>query len=120
LWSFLLTPLFGTILHYLNARALKQRQLTRTASWWLATSALVTCGALYVTLSVHWEIAAVFEASAMASAFTAVWYIAAGYTQSKYIASTFGTRYAKRSLMKPVCAALTMLILLGLAGTVFN
>lgn len=117
-WSLWLTPVFGTTLHYLNSRTL-QFKTGSALCWWLAGIAL-TLAALFATLTVHWNVAGVMLASSMTSCFTLVWYVFAGRAQSKYIVSSFGSRYVKLPLLPVWLGTACALLALGLVGAMFD
>ena len=113
-WSFVLTPVLGTGVHWLNSRVLQHRQ-TPALMWLLASLAVTVC-AVYLMLSKRWDPAAAFQVSPVLSAFTFVWYVFAGRAQSAHVVSSFGAQYARRPLL-PVCAAFAVtLLLIGLVG----
>jgi hypothetical protein len=119
-WSFLLTPLFGAVLHYANSRVLGQAQLARTALAGLVMSSLVTFIALYMALQNDWGLMTGLRASLVASAYTALWYIFAAYPQSRYVATSFGRHYARKGLAGVVVAAAGLLTLAGAIGLVLE
>ena len=114
-WSLVLTPVFGASVHFMNSRTLQRKE--RTAFAWLLASILVTLSALYVVLSDQWEAARAFQAGPMVSTYTLLWYVLAGHGQSKYIATTFGSKYVKRPLFPLWLGAFTSLFLLGFLGS---
>jgi hypothetical protein len=118
--SLLLTPLFAAVIHFANSRVLKDARLFRVASVWLVIGFVVTGFTMYLVLSARWDMAIPFFIGAILSLYTLIWYFVAGYSQSKYIASSFGAKYRHRSLMMPALAALALLFAIGYAGSFFQ
>ena len=116
MWSFVLTPLFGGVLHYANGRVLNQTALARTATIGLFLNGLVTFTALYMALRTDWDLMTGFRASLIASAYTVLWYMVAAYPQSKYVAASFGRRYVRKGMLAPVLGTAVVLALAGAAG----
>lgn len=113
-WSFVLTPVFGTLVHWLNSRALQHRQ-TAALMWLLASLAVTSCG-LYLALSKRWDLAAAFQVSLLLSAFTFVLYVLSGRAQSAHMVKSFGSQYQKRPLFPVWAVFFVVLLLVGLAG----
>lgn len=115
-WSLFLTPVFGTVIHCLNSRALQHRQV---ASWlWMLASIAVTGWVFHATFSKHWDAAASFQSSAIVSGFTFIWYVFSGRAQSVHITQSFGSQYVKRPLFPLCVTSFAALFLIGLAGEV--
>lgn len=115
-WSLFLTPVFGSVIHYLNSRTLRHRQLAATL--WLLASLAVTVLAFYVTFSKRWDLAASFQASAIVSGFTFIWYVFSGRSQSAHITKSFGSQYVKRPLFPLWVTSFVAMFLIGFAGEV--
>lgn len=115
-WSLFLTPVFGSVIHYLNSRTLQHRQLASVL--WLLASVTVTVLACYFTFSKRWDPAASFQVSVIVSGFTFVWYVFSGRAQSAHITQSFGSQYVKRPLFPLGVATFAAMFLIGLAGEV--
>lgn len=115
-WSLFLTPVFGSLIHYLNSRTLQHRQVP--ALLWLLASLVITVTAMYFTFSKHWDPMAAFQVSAIVSGFTFIWYVFSGRAQSSHITQSFGSRYVKRPLFPGWIASFITLFLIGFAGEV--
>ena len=115
-FAIFLTPVFASIIHFLNSRALQNQKLMRTATISLVTSVVITAIALYMAAFRGWSWVTMFHASLIASAYTLLWYFFAGHYQSKFIAEYCGTRYLKRGLMKFVLLAVICMMLPGYIG----
>lgn len=115
-WSLFLTPVFGSVIHYLNSRALQHRQLAATL--WLLASVTVTVLAFFFTFAKRWDPAASFQVSVIVSGFTFVWYVFSGRAQSAHITQSFGSQYVKRPLFPLGVATFAAMFLIGLAGEV--
>ena len=120
LLSFVLTPLFGAVIHFLNSRALGDKQLVRSATAWLSFGIVATAVSMYATLSVRWTVFSPIGSSIFVSAYTVIWYMLAAQTQSKYLVSNFGTKYPRRSLAKPGLIAGALLLTFGVVGAWFE
>lgn len=118
LWSFLLTPAFGSTLHFLNSRALQQRQVQAAVS--LALGFAATIVSMYLAFSAEWSISSAFRASAIASAYTALWYLFSARAQSQYVTSSFGQQYQRRNISRPVAGVLVAFLAAGGVGTLLH
>lgn len=115
-WSLLLTPLFGTTLHYLNARALADDAARRQALRWLIAAALATVVALFLLLASRPQVLSALHAGTFLLPFTALWYLMAGLRQGKSVIAAFGSRYPRKPLFGAWLGALAALVLLGLVA----
>lgn len=117
-WSLFLTPVFGSLIHYLNSRSLQHRQLA--CLLWLLVSVVVTALAFHLTFSTRWDAAAAFQASSVASGFTFLWYVFSGRSQSVHITRSFGSQYVKRPLLPLWVTSFMAMLLIGAAGEVLT
>lgn len=116
-FSLLLTPLFAAAIHFENSRVLKDARLFRIASVWLFISFVVTVATMFLVLSKRWDVISPFTVGGTLSIYTLIWYFAAGRTQSKYIATSFGAKYQNRGLLTPALWVFILLFAIGYAGT---
>jgi hypothetical protein len=119
-WSFFLTPAFGAALHLQNSRTLGDHKLLRAARLSMALAVAVTGVVAFMALSAEWSTLGLFRASAIASAYTMLWYIFAAHTQSKYIASAYGRLYKRKSLAKPWLATVLLFVVIGGLGELWH
>jgi hypothetical protein len=120
LLCFVFTPLFGAVIHFLNSRALGDKQLVRLATTWLSFGILATVFSMYATLSVRWTVFSPMGSSIFVSAYTVIWYMLAAQAQSKYVVANFGIKYPRRSLAKPGLIAGAVLLAIGAVGAWFE
>ena len=113
LWSFLLTPVFGGVIHVLNARRLGDARLQRTAGLSLVVLLLVTAFGARVAHRLVADEYVLFRASIIVSFVTLVWYFTAGVRQSKHVLEAYGRRYSRKSLLLPALAAAAGLLATG-------
>jgi hypothetical protein len=116
LLSLFLTPLFGATLHFLNARTLGEARLARQAAIGLALGALATAAGIALTLRVQWSFDIVFKASALTAPYTMLWYVLIGHAQSRFVAQSFGTRYARLGMKKAALVTAMLALLVGFAA----
>jgi hypothetical protein len=95
-WSLWVTPLFGAVLQWLNARTLRDADMARASLQWVAVSAIATVFAMAHMLQRDASLASLQVASSLLSPLTCVWYIASGRDHSKRIIARHGRRYRKR------------------------
>jgi len=83
-WSLLFTPVFGSLLHALNWKAMGKPEK--------ATSGFIWAGAflVYMLLSIILPIGKLWVV------FLIVWYFVAGRPQAKYVKETFGEDYDRK------------------------
>jgi len=98
-WSLWVTPLFGTVLQWLNARTLRDADLARTSLQWVAVCAIATAFAMAHMLQHEQSVASLQVASSLLSPLACIWYIASGREHSKRIIACHGRRYRKRSIV---------------------
>jgi len=107
-WSFLFTPLFGSILTFMNWRALGKYEETKKAKRWIWISVLVLVAVAFVPPeAVVKSIPASedFVPFGVAGIFLLTWYFFLGNPQAKYFKNNLG-RYKKRGWGKPLGLAL--------------
>lgn len=112
-WSFIFTPIFGTIIHQLNWRTLGEKKLAAGALGWCVGTIFVGVASAY--LAEMWS-----ESEAVASAiyplamfaYLCLWYSYAGRRQVEYVEERFNGKYTKGSWIFPIGAA--TLVLLGI------
>jgi len=113
LWSFVLTPAFGAVLHVFNAGVIRDARLQRIA--WTSMVILIAAtltGAMMAHGIVHDEFAP-FRASILVSFVTLIWYFVAGQRQSRHVLEVYGSKYAKRGMFIPALVAAVALFALG-------
>ena len=114
LWSFALTPAFGSFLHFLNGRALRNGRPPGGSAVSLALALIVSAGAIYMAAVAEWSFTVLFRAGLIASGYTALWYLFAARSQSAYVTTSFGTKYQRLPVGK--LAAGVMLGALAVGG----
>lgn len=120
LFALLFTPVFGAVLHLVNARALGDRALVARAQAWLGLSLLATVATFWLLREHEWTSGRPFEVSSLLVPFTAVWYLAAAHAQSRHVARAFGTRYVHLSVLHAVVIAFVLMLAVGTAGTMIS
>lgn len=101
LLSFLLTPAFGAGVHLANTAILGTRRSSLGAWAWFVFLACASVAGVVVALRISPGPLVVFRASFALSFITVVWYFIAIQPQSKFLLTTYGPRYKKRSLAVP-------------------
>lgn len=109
LWSLLFTPLFGSVLIWLNARRLADANLLWMARWWLLASALLTGSLLTVPPLADDPQAAQGHLRLLLAGYVPLWYFLGVRPQSQQVIARHGRGHARRDMVWPV--------LLGLAIT---
>lgn len=98
-WSLFFTPVFGTLLHLLNRRALGERRVL--GAWaWLAASLVLSVAGLLVLIAARGHPSLRMSVGAAMSTFLLVWYFSSGLAHSKAVARLYGSRYRRRPLFK--------------------
>tara|TARA_R110002096_G_scaffold8045_3_gene34114 strand:- start:74207 stop:74614 length:408 start_codon:yes stop_codon:yes gene_type:complete len=93
-WSLLLTPTFGTCIHYLNWKALGDEKNIKYSLVWFIISIILL---LLLTFT-----QADSGIGFLILIYLFVWYFVAGRKQSKLIKSDLGKDYIKKSWGKPL------------------
>ncbi|MEY4752150.1 MAG: hypothetical protein RIQ60_4364 [Pseudomonadota bacterium] len=114
LLSLVFTPVFGALLHGLNALELGERHLRRVAWMWLALALAFTASGLYLVALDRWHAGSGFSASALLSGYTMVWYAFAGRQQSRLIGRLGSKLWRPRSFVLPLALALLCMAVPGL------
>ncbi|NRF65566.1 DUF2007 domain-containing protein [Aquincola sp. S2] len=112
LLSFILTPVFGAVIHLVNGKRLGQGGSGIGAWLWLALLAAASIAAIVAVQRADPGPFIVFRASMAMCFLTAVWYFVVAYAQSKHIFATFGPKYRRQGLGKPA-----LLVALGLLAS---
>jgi len=113
LWSFVLTPVFGGVLHVWNARQLGDARLSRVAWVSLLMLLAVTAWGTRLMLAGPFDEFVFFRASLLVSFATLLWYFAAAAGQSRLVVQTYGRAYAKKSILAPVLVVVVGLLAAG-------
>lgn len=100
-WSIVLTPMFGAVLHLANARVLGDIRLCRIAWSWTVALAIITLAGLYAAFNMAMTASAPFRASLILSFVTLVWYFLAGQAQSRHLLNAHGARYPRKGMFMP-------------------
>ncbi|MEK0233029.1 lysozyme inhibitor LprI family protein [Ralstonia pseudosolanacearum] len=108
--SFVFTPAFGSILQASNWRSLGQPERAATSKAWFYVSLLVLAA---MAAAVCFAAKAGGDSDAVGGflnigglVYFFIWYVASGRKQVSFVKDGFGKTYAKKSLVKPVLAAL--------------
>ena len=104
-FSLFFTPLFGAVLHFINSRAIPDQTVKVKALVFLLLGLVATGGAPAITFRAEVTVKNAFAASGMASAYTVLWYLLAGFGQSKWVSTRYGARYQKKTLLVPLLLA---------------
>jgi hypothetical protein len=97
-WSLLFSPVFGSLLVYLNWKAIGDEHQTKTAQVWLALSIAV------LALSM------VLDSRAPALPWLIIWYFSSARKQATFVKERYGNNYPRKRWGKPLgIAALAML-----------
>lgn len=114
--SFVLTPAFGSYLQASNWQSLGQIERAATSRAWfyvsllvLAAMAVVTVGFAGRTEAGNAAVRAFINVGGLVYCF--IWYVVSGRKQVSYVKEGLGKEYAKKSLAKPVLAALGFAVL---------
>jgi len=96
-WSLPFSPAFGSILNYLNWKALGEQDRARKGLIWV----WVSVGVL-ILVHVLTALASFAVARALAFLYLVVWYFATGRKQARYVRDTYGSDYTRRPWGKPL------------------
>ena len=111
--SLWLTPLFGSVLHWLNSRKLGRPELARRADLGLALAVVATAAAFWLMRERDWTAASPFVVSGFMSVYTALWYLLVAHSQSRFIARSFGRQYRHRNVWLAAAAAFAAMLAVG-------
>lgn len=123
--SVMFTPAFGSYLQASNWRSLGQPEREATSKAWFYVSLLVLAA---MAAAVCFAAKAGGDSDAVRGfvnigglIYFFIWYVASGRKQVSYVKDGFGKTYAKKSLVKPVLAALGVAVLyaVAVAGLLF-
>jgi hypothetical protein len=107
--SLIFTPVFGALLHCMNAEALGDPRLCRIAWMWLLLALAFTASGLYlVTLGDITPVSS-FAASALLGGYTIIWYSFAANKQTRLVSRLGRMLWRPRSFTLPVLIALTVM-----------
>lgn len=118
--SFLFTPAFGSYLQASNWRSLGQPERAATSKAWFCVSLLVLAAMAAVMVGLAGRTAGDNDAvrgliNIGAVVYFFIWYAASGRKQVSYVKDGLGKTYAKKSLVRPVLAALGLAVLYAVA-----
>jgi len=118
-WSLLFTPIFGSVMHVLNASRLGQKSLLYSALFWLAVNTYLTNYIVWLTPKGDNMLETLFNQSSALLPLMAIWYLLGVRRQSRYVIAQFGANYHRQSLWLALCCAalLTLLRLLHTDAT---
>lgn len=109
LWSVLLSPAFGAILHMLNARALDHDEQRNANLMFLIAYGIVI--AIGIPFAIAYDISTNFVGIGM----TIGWYLVVGRKQIQFVAEKFGTDYPRKPWLLPIILGiLGILLLMGM------
>lgn len=122
-FSFLFTPAFGSYLQASNWKALGQPERAASSKVWLYVSLVVLAVMGVATVLFAGKSAAGNDAvrgvvNLGGFVYFLIWHFASGRHQVRFVKDTFGKQYSKKSMMKPVLAALVCA--LAYAAVVFG
>ncbi|WP_165847891.1 lysozyme inhibitor LprI family protein [Paraburkholderia lacunae] len=109
--SFVFTPAFGSYLQASNWKALGQPERAAASKVWFLVSLVVLAAMAAVTVGFAGKTAAGNDAirgfiNGGGLIYFFIWYVASGRHQVRYVKEGLGKTYAKKSMVKPVLAAL--------------
>lgn len=110
LWGLWLTPLFGALLVFVNARTLGGRKHVAVSFAWLAVCAIATAFAMGTMLARERSFESLAVATGLLAPLAALWYGYAAREQSRLIVERHGRRYARRSIIGPLIPALVLYV----------
>jgi hypothetical protein len=104
-WSFLLTPAFGSVIHYLNWKSLGEEQRQFPALIWAA----VFCFLVAISLL---DLTGDSNNGVYLGAFVLlfVWYFAAARAQIRFVSERFGKDYPRQDWFPPIMIALGIMV----------
>jgi hypothetical protein len=108
LWSMPFGPVFGGVIHVLNARAIGDVRLLRKAENWLILNILATLSVYAILFSTRVDTSVLRVASIMLAAAVFLWYFLAARSQSAYLLTHHGGRYRRKSWLVPVLLAMLL------------
>lgn len=106
LWSVLLSPAFGAILHMLNARALGHDEQRNANLMFLIAYGIVI--AIGIPFAIAYDISTNFVGIGM----TIGWYLVVGRKQIQFVAEQFGTDYPRKPWLIPIILGILGILLL--------
>lgn len=106
LFSLLLTPVFGAAIQVINDTNLRLPSGRVTRWVWLLVLVAISTTVIIGTHQADPSPTVVFEASMFLWFVTAVWYFAAGKSQTRALIATYGPHFKRKRLLMPgvVCA----------------
>lgn len=108
-WSLLLTPVFGTWLHWKNWQAMGEAERARTAGRWLIAALVVEV----LSIGASGLLPRLANGSVLRIinfGFLIAWYYAAAKPQVRHVLGRFGTAYVRRGWLVPILAAIAAII----------
>lgn len=99
-WSVVLSPVFGTTLHWLNWRALGQGSKAAQAAFWIGGAVLVTVLAILLPRG----------GGGLSFLFLIAWYFLAARPQARYVKESLGPTYTKRGWFQPIAIAILAVV----------
>jgi hypothetical protein len=114
--SLWLTPVFGSVLHWLNSRKLGRPELARRADLGLAMAVVATAAGFSLMREHDWKAESPFFVSGLVSVYTALWYLLVAHSQSRFIARSFGRKYRHRNVWLAAAIAFVAMLAVGFAG----
>ncbi|WP_161974520.1 putative signal transducing protein [Piscinibacter terrae] len=115
-WSLWVTPLFGCVLHLLNARTLRNPGMVRASLVWLTVCAAATGVVMTHMLRHEQSAAGLLVASSLLSPLTCLWYVFSARDQSKFIVERHGRKYRKHFILVALIPALLLYYLPAMFG----
>jgi hypothetical protein len=107
--SLIFTPVFGALLHCMNAEALGDARLCRIAWMWLLLALAFTASGLYLVSLGDITPVSSFAASALLGGYTVIWYSFAANKQTRLVNRLGRLLWRPRSFTLPVLMALTVM-----------
>ena len=105
-WSLLLTPIFGSFLHWKNWIALGDAGQANKARFWFIASVIEVAGTVLYATGSHSRT----NLRLLNIAFLVAWYFAAAKWQARLVKERYDTHYPRRGFALPILIALGTLV----------
>ena len=111
LWSILLSPIFGAVLHMKNWKALGYPEKERAACWWLIGNVALLVSVGLLGLLATEPLIPTASTRILPFSWVVGWYyLSGGHKQREFIISKYGSTYTRRSWFLPISLGLVVMI----------
>lgn len=97
-WSFVFTPIFGSVMNVLDASRLGNKRLFTLAVFWLITNTVITNYVLWHMALGSNDFERYLDQSTVLVPVCVVWYLFGVRPQSQFLITTFGVNYRRKSI----------------------